>query len=140
MKPVAGARALRAARRIPWIAAGVLWLAAAGTAAAHRPPTASEFRGIAATIGRYTSGFYCPRSPAVDVSTRDPRWAAAFAISNCGSGSLETRFYVRRPTRHAHAWQVVQVTSAHGIDARPGPACAGREVPPDIRCGVRGRS
>ncbi len=110
------------------------------TAAAHRPPTNAEFRGIERAVDQYTKHFYCASPGAVDVSTRDSRWAAAFGVSNCGSGSIEARFYLRRPSHLVDRWRVVEVRARHGIENGRGPACASRRVPADIRCGVHGRS
>jgi hypothetical protein len=126
--------------RLVWLATGLLVLVLASAASAHRPPTTTEFRGIRLTIDTYTRHFFCPTPVAVDISTQDPRWAAAFAISDCGRGSVEDRFYLRRATRRATVWQVVQDTSSHGIGASPGPPCATRQVPADVRCGVHDRS
>jgi hypothetical protein len=133
-------RASPTGHRLVWVATGLLVLVLAAAASAHRPPTTTEFRGISLTITTYTRHFFCPTAAAVDVSTKDPRWAAAFAISDCGSGSVEDRFYLRRATRTANVWRVVQDTSSHGVGTAPGPPCATSLVPADIRCGVRGRS
>jgi hypothetical protein len=118
----------------------LLVLVLAATAAAHRPPTNAESTAIARSVEAYTQRFYCPTRGAIDISTRDPRWSAAFAISNCGSGSGETRFYLRRPSRLSERWRVVEQTSSRGIGTGPGPPCATRTVPADVRCGVHGRS
>jgi len=122
------------------LAASLLALVIVSPAAAHRPPTKAEFRGIKRAVDRYTDHFYCASPGAVDVSTRDSRWAAAFALSNCGSGSIEGRFYLRRPSHLVDRWTVVEVRARHGIGNISGPGCASRRVPADIRCGVRGRS
>jgi len=112
----------------------------APNAAAHRPPTKTEFRGIERAVDRYTGHFYCALPGAVDLSTTDSRWAAAFAVSNCGGGSIEDRFYLRRPSRLVNRWRVIEVTASRGIGVGRGPRCATRRVPSDIRCGVPGRS
>lgn len=127
-------------RRLAGLTAVALALFVAASASAHRPPTKAEFRGIKRAVDRYANHFYCPTPGAVDVSTRDSRWAAAFAVSNCGSGSLEGRFYLRRPSHLVDTWRVVEVTARHGIENGTGPGCASRRVPADIRCGVLGRS
>jgi hypothetical protein len=121
------------------ICASIAGLIVVPLSLAHRPPTASEFKAVAAAVDHKTGHFYCAHRGAVDVSTVNPRWAAAFAISNCGSGSLEARFYLRRPTAHSARWQVIEATYHRGVGAR-GPACASARVPRDIRCGVHGRS
>jgi hypothetical protein len=127
-------------RVVGWVVAAVVVLVLAVPAAAHRPPTGVEFSAIAKSVARNTHRFYCPTPGGVDISTRDPRWSAAFAISNCGAGSGETRFYLRRPTRLSEHWRVVEQTGSRGIGTGTGPPCAGGRVPADIRCGVRGRS
>jgi hypothetical protein len=123
-----------------WLAGVLVVLATPLAASAHRPPTGAEFRAVARSVDRATHHFYCPVPGAVDVSTRDPRWAAAFGVSNCGSGSIETRFYLRRASRRASEWEVVVSTSSRGIGVGSGPPCGPRTVPADVRCGVRGRS
>lgn len=117
----------------------ILGWTVAPLAIAHRAPTMPEFKAIARAVDRKSAHQYCARRDAVDVSTVDPRWAAAFGISNCGGGSGEARFYLRRPTRHSAHWRVVQVTYAHGVGGG-GPPCGGARVPRDVRCGVPGRS
>jgi hypothetical protein len=129
-----------ACRGLAGFATLVAAMVVVSSAAAHRPSTKAEFQGIERAVDQYTKHFYCASPGAVDVSTRDSRWAAAFGVSNCGSGSIEGRFYLRRASHLVDRWRVVEVTARHGIENGRGPRCASRRVPADIRCGVRGRS
>jgi len=135
-----GIRARPLPRALGSVTSALAVLVLAATAQAHRPPTDAEFSAIAKTVEAYTHRFYCPARAAIDVSTRDPRWSTAFAISNCGGGSGETRFYLRRSSRLSRRWRVALLTGSRGIGTGTGPPCAGRTVPADIRCGVHGRS